>query len=94
MNTTLQTVATSNATADIAYYVCIVSFFIAGGVAIYLLWDRIKQHKHKSIRTRVVRPTRRAPAKKAVAAKKTTAKKASAKKTAAKMPVKRTTKKK
>ena len=92
MNTIAHTVATSSATADAAYYVCIVSFFIAGGVAIYLLWDRTNQHKASMARTRVVRPTakKRAGAKKAATPKKkTTAKKAPAKK-----PAKRTTKKK
>lgn len=89
MNTIPQIVATSNATTDIAYYVCIVSFFIAGGVAIYLLWDKAQQHKKTPGKSRVVKPT----AKKAVA-KKTTAKKAVAKKAPAKKPAKRTTKKK
>ncbi len=90
MITIAQTVAASSATADLAYYVCIVSFFIAGGVAIYLLWDRIQQHNGRSARAKIVRPTKkRAPAKKAVAKKKTVAKKAPAKKA-----VKQTTKKK
>jgi hypothetical protein len=89
MNTIPQTVAASSATADIAYYVCVVSFFIAGGVAIYLLWDRIQRHNVKASRSKVVRPS-----KKRVAAKKTAAKKAPAKKTATKKSAKRPTKKK
>jgi ABC-type nickel/cobalt efflux system permease component RcnA len=92
MITIAHTVATSSATADAAYYICIVSFFIAGGVAIYLLWDRTNQHKANAAKARTVRPSakKRAPAKKAAAPKKkTTAKKAPAKK-----PVKRTAKKK
>lgn len=94
MNTIPQIVATSNATADIAYYVCIVSFFIAGGVAIYLLWDKVQQHKKPASKARVVKPAaKKAPAKRA-ATKKVAAKKAPAKKPAAKKPVKRTAKKK
>jgi hypothetical protein len=89
MITIAQTVAASSATADIAYYVCIVSFFIAGGVAIYLLWDRIQRYNAKATRSKVVKPT-----KKRVAAKKTAAKKAPAKKTAAKKPTKQTAKRK
>lgn len=83
MNTIPHLVATSNATADIAYYICIVSFFIAGGVAIYLLWDRIQQHNARVSRARVVKPTKKRAAKKSVA-----------KKSAAKKPAKRTSKKK
>lgn len=101
MNTIPQIVAASNATADIAYYVCVVSFFIAGGVAIFLLWDRIQQHNKQSSKkaARIVKPTaKKTPAKKAaskVAPKKSAAKKAPAKKTATKKaPTKRTTKKK
>lgn len=100
MNTIPQIVATSNATADIAYYVCIVSFFIAGGVAIFLLWDKVQQHNKRSKKTaRVVKPSaKKAPAKKAAAKaapKKAVAKKAPAKKPVAKKaPTKRTTKKK
>jgi membrane protein implicated in regulation of membrane protease activity len=90
MITIAQTVAASSATADLAYYVCIVSFFIAGGVAIYLLWDRIQKQNTKTGRARIVKPTKKAvAAKKVVAKKKTTAKKAPAKKS-----TKRTTKKK
>ena len=94
MNTIPQIVAASDATTDIAYYVCIVSFFIAGGVAIYLLWDKVQQHNKHAGKARVVKPSAKKTAtKKAAVAKKTTAKKAPAKKAAAKKPVKRTTKK-
>lgn len=89
MNTIPQIVATSNATTDIAYYVCIVSFFIAGGVAIYLLWDKAQQHKNASGKSRVAKKTT-----KKAAVKKTAVKKAVAKKAPAKKPAKRTTKKK
>lgn len=75
MNTIAQTVAASSATADIAYYVCVVSFFIAGGVAIYLLWDRIQHHKQIGSRGKVVKPTKKRVAAKKSATKKTTAKK-------------------
>lgn len=88
METIAQSVATSNATADIAYYVCIVSFFIAGGVAIYLLWDKIHETKTKraarSARSSAARTTARKPA----------AKKAAAKRPAAKKTTRRTTTKK
>lgn len=95
MNTIPQTVAVSSATADIAYYICIVSFFIAGGVAIFLLWDKAQQHKKQVGKARVVKPSaKRAAAKKPTAKKATVAKKAVAKKAPAKKPVKRTTKKK
>ncbi len=101
MNTIPQIVAASNATADIAYYVCIVSFFIAGGVAIFLLWDKVQEHNKQSGKktARVVKPSaKRAPAKKAAAKaapKKAVAKKAPAKKPATKKaPAKRTAKKK
>lgn len=80
----LNTVATSNATAEVAYYICIISFFIAGGVAIYLLWDKVQESKVAAA------PKKRTGAKKAVAkpvAKKTTAKKASIKKADVKKPV-------
>ena len=89
MNTIPQTVAASSATADIAYYICVVSFFIAGGVAIFLLWDKAQQHKKQASKTRVVKPSA-----KKVAAKKTVTKKAVSKKAPAKKPAKRTTKKK
>lgn len=90
MNTIPQTVAASSATADIAYYLCVVSFFIAGGVAIYLLWDRIQHHNAAATRSKIVKPTKkRASAKKTVSAKKATSKKAAAKK-----PAKRTAKRK
>ena len=101
MNTIPHLVAASNATADIAYYVCIVSFFIAGGVAIFLLWDKVQQHNAGTKKTaRVVKPSakKKAPVKKAAAKaapKKTAAKKAIAKKPVAKKTTaKRTTKKK
>lgn len=102
MNTIPQLVAVSNATADIAYYVCIVSFFIAGGVAIFLLWDRIQHHKQQGIKrvsrartatkTTTRKPVKKAAAKKTVA-KKVPAKKAPVRKTATKKTTKRTTKK-
>lgn len=82
MITSLETVASSSATADIAYVVCIVSFFIAGGVAIYLLWDKINQHNA-------------AIAKKPKTTKsRTAAKKATATKKVVKKPVKKVSKKK
>lgn len=91
MNTIPHGVAASSATADIAYYVCIVSFFIAGGVAIFLLWDKAQQHKQHAAKARVVKPTKK-PAKKPVAkkaavTKKSVAKKAPAKKTTAKKTI-------
>lgn len=76
-----QSVASSSATADIAYYICIVSFFVAGGVAIYLLLDKIKEHKSAPTKkSHVVKPAR-------VAAKKPTVKKPAAKKVTAKKPI-------
>lgn len=80
----LNTVATSNATAEVAYYICIISFFIAGGVAIYLLWDKVQESKQAAA------PKKRTVAKKVVAkpeAKKAAAKKAPVKKAAVKKPV-------
>lgn len=79
-----QSVASSSATADIAYYICIVSFFVAGGVAIYLLLDKIKEHGAKSSpKARIVKPASR----KKPVPKKTTAKPVVAKKTVAKKSV-------
>lgn len=86
MITFADAVVASNTTTDIAYVVCIVSFFIAGGVAIYLLWDNIHKtgKKRAAARSRVSRPStsRKAPAKKSAAKK------------VAKKPVKKTTKRK
>lgn len=79
----LNTVAASNATAEVAYYICIISFFIAGGVAIYLLWDKVQESKSAAA------PKKRTVAKKAAAkpvVKKTVAKKAPVKKAAVKKP--------
>lgn len=86
-------VAASSATTDIAYYVCVVSFFIAGGVAIFLLWDKAQQHKKHASKARIVKPSKKVASKKAPA-KKVVAKKTAAKKAPVKKQVKRTVKKK
>lgn len=79
-----------NTTATIAYYVCIVSFFIAAAILVYLVWTKIQDGG--TAPTKRAAPRKKAPAKKAVA-KKAPAKKAPAKKTAAKKTTaKRTTK--
>ena len=78
MITFTETVATSNATANIAYCLFIICAFIAGGVLIYLLWDKIQ--------TPVVTKTKSRPAKVAKKAVRKPAAKAVAKKPVAKKP--------
>lgn len=94
MNTIPHLVAASSATADIAFYVCIVSFFIAGGVAIYLLWDKVQEHKKPASKARIVKPAAKKAVVKRAPAKKAAVKKPVAKKAPAKKPAKRTTAKK
>ena len=90
MVTFAETVAASNATADIAFVVCVVSFLIAGGVAIYLLWDKVNQSKGRSgAKPRIVRPKVAKSTVKKTAGPKRTAKKAVAKKPAARKTVKK-----
>ncbi len=79
--------ATSNATTDIAYFVCIISFLIAAGVAIYLLWDKIEHTSNKHTKrgnkskSATTKPAGRKTTPKKTAVKPVTTKKKSVKKT-------------
>lgn len=75
-----------NTTATIAYYVCIISFFIAAAISVYLVWTKIQDGGAKPSRP----AAKRKPAAKKVAAKKTVAKKTTATK-AKKSPAKKST---